>query len=70
MIEYYISFVTDGWFLVSLLIWGFLRFFIAVFTYKKVGVNYYVGILLDITFICFVLTIFYFNILLFLSVKN
>ena len=68
MIEYYISFVTDGWFLVSLLIWCFLRFFIAVFTYKKVGVNYYVGIILDITFICFVLAIFYFSVLWVLSV--
>jgi len=69
MIEYYMSFVTDGWLLVSLLIWGFLRFFIAVFTYKKVGVNYYVGIL-DITFICFVLAVAYFNGLWVLYGKN
>jgi hypothetical protein len=51
MIEYYVSFVTDGWFLVSLLIWGFLRFFISVFTYKKVGVNYSISSHKSITFI-------------------
>ena len=59
MIDFFMSLETMEWILVGLFSWLFIRAYVAIICSEEV--NDYI-IILDIAFLCFILTIIYFNI--------